>query len=746
MDLRAWRLASAGALEEAEAFLRQAQRRYPGDFWINQGLGNLLTWRKQRGKQGLEEAIGYYRAAVAIRPDNSGAHNDLGVALHEQGKLDEAVQAFGKAIALQPDLALPYSNLGNALRAQRKLDEAVQALRKAIALRPDLAEAHNNLGNALRAQRKLDEAVRALRKAIALQPEVAGVHQNLGLALHEQGKLDEAVQAFRKGIALQPDYAEAHYNLGLALRAQGKPDGAVQALRKAIALQPDYAEAHYNLGLALHEQRKLDEAVQAYRKAVALRPDLAEAHCNLGKAQLAHAELADGLASLKRGHRLGCQRAGWPYPSAQWVQNAERLVRLNARLPEVLAGRTKPRNNAQRLALADLCQKRAKQFYAAAVRLYSEAFAAQPSLAIGGLRYNAACAAALAGCGKGKDAPQSEKERAHLRGKALAWLRADLSARQDVLQKLPQLARPPVAQLLRHWQKDLALAGVRDAAALAKLPETECRKWIKLWGDVSALLAKASPEKLRARPRTATAVRSELAECSPGSEQYAMEAANPYPTLDESLSRLRRAGWSVGDTGTASGWQINGTNGENGILGRGASQAEPWHRAVDQAEAVGMAERALNLRMALLVSAILAVAGSGLSAGETELTQYQVIARIQKVGGRAHVLENQLGKPVAGAWSLSRFTDRDVPLLRGLATLIVLDLSGSRVTDKGLVRLKNLTSLEHLELRDTPVTDKGLRTLKRLTALRLLDLTNTKVTAAGVRELQKALAEVEVGR
>jgi hypothetical protein len=133
-------------------------------------------------------------------------------------------------------------------------------------------------------------------------------------------------------------------------------------------------------------------------------------------------------------------------------------------------------------------------------------------------------------------------------------------------------------------------------------------------------------------------------------------------------------------------------------------------------------------------------------AGEPELTQDQAIARIQKLGGRVHVLEQQLGKPVAGVWSLNRFTDRDVRLLHGLATLIVLDLAECKVTDKGLGRLKGLNSLEHLDLRGTAVTDKGLRLLKGLTALRLLDLTNTKVTAAGVKELPKALPELEIVR
>jgi hypothetical protein len=144
--------------------------------------------------------------------------------------------------------------------------------------------------------------------------------------------------------------------------------------------------------------------------------------------------------------------------------------------------------------------------------------------------------------------------------------------------------------------------------------------------------------------------------------------------------------------------------------------------------------------------ACLALGWSSLSASEPELTQDQAIAQIQKLGGRVHVLDQQLGKPVAGVWSLNGFTDREIPLVRGLATLIVLDLSESKVTDKGLARLKGLTSLEHLDLRDTAVTDKGLHAIKGLTALRLLDLTKTKVTAAGVKDLQRALSELEVVR
>ena len=42
---------------------------------------------------------------------------------------------------------------------------------------------------------------------------------------------------------------------------------------------------------------------------------------------------------------------------------------------------------------------------------------------------------------------------------------------------------------LAAWETDPALAGVRDQAALTKLPDAERVQWQRLWGDVAALLA-----------------------------------------------------------------------------------------------------------------------------------------------------------------------------------------------------------------------------------------------------------------
>ena len=164
-------------------------------------------------------------------------------------------------------------------------------------------------------------------------------------------------------------------------------------------------------------------------------------------------------------------------------------------MPGFLAGKITPASPDERIALAKLCGVKGQ--YRAAVHFFEEAFAAQPKLADdldANQRYDAACAAALTGCGQGKDADKiEEKERARRRRQALDWLRADLEAWRRLLEKEPDKARSAarVAKTLQHWLVDSDFAGVRGPEALAKLPEVERRPWEQFWGDVGETLARA---------------------------------------------------------------------------------------------------------------------------------------------------------------------------------------------------------------------------------------------------------------
>jgi tetratricopeptide (TPR) repeat protein len=458
-------------------------------------LGVALSDQKQWG-----EAVTACKKAIQLKPDFAKAYNNLGVALHNQKQWDEAVTACKKAIQLKPDHALAYYNLGLALAAQKHLDEAVAAYQKAIRLKPDYYEAYTHLGQALADQKQWGEAITALKKAIQLKPDEPGAYCNLGAALCEQRQPGEAVTAFKKAIALKPDFAKAYNNLGIALRVQRQPGEAVAAFRKAIALKPDLAAAYNNLGLALADQKQLDEAVVAFKKAIQLSKDSPGTHCNLGLLLRDQGQYAEALTYLRRGHELGSRDPRWPYPSAQWVRDCEGFVELDSKLPEILSGHRKPADSRQRLMVAWMCQQHRK-LYAAATRFYTGAFADNPQLADDlnlQHRYDAACAAALAGCGQGKDAGQLDQtERARLRQQALDWLRKDLKAYRQLLDRSAGRAGPTIAQRMRHWLQDDDLAGVRGAEPLACLPEPERKAWQKLWTEVQALSASSGKTSTR---------------------------------------------------------------------------------------------------------------------------------------------------------------------------------------------------------------------------------------------------------
>jgi Tfp pilus assembly protein PilF len=322
-------------------------------------------------------------------------------------------------------------------------------------------------------------------------------HRNLGNARADQGRPREAEAEYREALRLKPDYPIAHNDLGTVLAEQGRPREAEAEFREAVRLKPDYPRAHYNLGNALRDQGRPKEAEAAFREAIRLQPDYPEAHCNPGHTLRQQGRFAEALVCLKRGHELGLKQPGWRYPSAQWVQQAERLAALESKLAAFLKGTYRPTDNQERLGLVEISVP--KQRYRAAAQLYADAFAADPKAADdlrAGHRYNAARSAALAAAGRGTDAPQPNiEERARLRGQALGWLQADLILCQKQVDSGKAEGRAATQRTLQHWQSDPDLAGVRDQAGLAKQPDTGRAAWEKLWADVEALRKRAREAK-----------------------------------------------------------------------------------------------------------------------------------------------------------------------------------------------------------------------------------------------------------
>src|SRR5262249_53419633 len=101
--LLAQTMGDRGHAEGNGGLLRRAVRRYPRNFWVNAVLGATIPWEKRvvAGVE-VEEAIGFLRVALAVRPRSPHVQGLLGALLLTVNKLPEAEHATRKAIELRP--------------------------------------------------------------------------------------------------------------------------------------------------------------------------------------------------------------------------------------------------------------------------------------------------------------------------------------------------------------------------------------------------------------------------------------------------------------------------------------------------------------------------------------------------------------------------------------------------------------------------------------------------------------------
>jgi superkiller protein 3 len=528
LDLLGSALGYVGAIDDARAVREIACEHHPADFGLIFALGGL-----QEARRAWQEAVACYRIARALRPQSREAQHrlgvalgrlgdptaeerifrelaqqdpanghwqmHLGVALHALGREDEAAACHRRAIALGEETASTLTHLAATLMDQGQLDEATTCLLRAIDLDPKLASPHDHLGVIRLGQGRVDDAITHFELAIAFEPEVASQHANLGLALTAQGNPEQAIACFQRALQLDAEYATSHSGLGDALVKLGRLDEATASYRRAVALDPRHVVARGNLATALASQGQLDEAITHWHRLLELDPGNASGHYSLGRALALQDQPVAALDHLRRAAAIWSQHHDAVAPDQlAWVTAA--IAELAPRIDgaeQWLALARGERDSAsvdEFLVAAVLVHLRGE--YVSAARTYARAFAAFPALLEAWPhRHNAACAAALAGGGKGTDARAlTDGERVALREQARAWLAGDIACRRQAL-LAGGAGAADARQRLAQAQRDPSFDAVRGDEALARLPAAEAEAWRELWRQVAALLAKEGEGK-----------------------------------------------------------------------------------------------------------------------------------------------------------------------------------------------------------------------------------------------------------
>ena len=245
-----------------------------------------------------------FNHALAVTPENSLAHLNLGVALADRGAVSEAISHLREATNLAPRDPETHLNFGMALQQSGDLPGAMSEFHTALWIKPDYAKAHANLAIAFQEQNNFERAMAEYREALRLEPGFPDVHVGLGLALQQSGQIDAALQEFEHAIKQDSSYAGAHSNRGIVLEKLGRTEEAIIEYRKALSLDPKNKDAALNLPVVLFKIGQLDEAIAQARKLIKQRPDYAELYFNLGGMLYSKNDLDGAIAVYQKALQL----------------------------------------------------------------------------------------------------------------------------------------------------------------------------------------------------------------------------------------------------------------------------------------------------------------------------------------------------------------------------------------------------------------------------------------------------------
>ena len=255
----------------------------------------------------LDEAVGLYQRALAVRPAWKEGWWSLGTLQYDRSRYAEAKRALQKVVTQDPEsgtarlmLGLSEFELGEDGAA---LHEIERAKKQTLTHDPQMLDVmFFHEGVLLRRSSQFEAAAQVLQDLCARNPTDSEVVRELGMvALRLPDKLYPAIDSSTGGVVLP--LGEARCRI-----AQKKFDAAQQLAKAAVAQFPQERNVHYAYGRVLLDCNDPLDAVSAFEEEIRNQPNDVFSRLEIAAAQ----------------YRTN-SAAGIPY--------AEEAVRLNPRVP-----------------------------------------------------------------------------------------------------------------------------------------------------------------------------------------------------------------------------------------------------------------------------------------------------------------------------------------------------------------------------------------------------------------------------
>ncbi len=193
----------AGQKTDAVVAYEHALTRDPDFAPLHLRLGKVLLDLGAR-----ERALSILVRGTELEKDSGEMWSARAEAHRENAQWQESLAAYQQAIALSPDDSALHNNLGNTYQVLEQPQQALIHHLRALELNPADAPTLVNLGNAYTMLGRATDALAVYGRAVELAGEYAGAWLSFARALEEAGQITRALDAYGRAGQLNPSYRE----------------------------------------------------------------------------------------------------------------------------------------------------------------------------------------------------------------------------------------------------------------------------------------------------------------------------------------------------------------------------------------------------------------------------------------------------------------------------------------------------------------------------------------------------------
>jgi tetratricopeptide (TPR) repeat protein len=220
-----------------------------------------------------DQALGLWKQAVAMDPENAKAQNGLGISFYVHGDTQAAFEHLRHAVQINPLAVDNHYVLGKFLLEQDHADQAVAEFQTTVSIRQHYVPGEEGLGSAYQALGDDSAALAHWRRAHTIDP--SSVSATTGLAWLLATAPDASVRNGAEALSLaenanrlapadDPDVFDA---LGAAWAENGQFTNAIASAKRALDLA--VARNNAKMAAAIRGRLQLYEAKKPFRETQA---------------------------------------------------------------------------------------------------------------------------------------------------------------------------------------------------------------------------------------------------------------------------------------------------------------------------------------------------------------------------------------------------------------------------------------------------------------------------------------------